>query len=175
LQLWDLDSALVMLLTIVINTFIACPVARLIVSWERRAYRYNPQSLEHFRADGQIRILACVHRQQEVPAMLTLSNLCASKGRSLISVYLVHLVELTNKYAVTLYNQKSSHGSSLDNDSDNIKQVSVAADAFSLDTGLLVQQLTAMSPYETMHEDVYLYAEEVYACLVLLPFHKEQR
>lgn len=161
--------------TIIINTFIACPVARLIVSWERRAYRYNPQSLEHLGADGQIRVLACVHRQREVPAMLTLSNLCAGNGWSLISVYLLHLVELTQKYAVTLYNQKSSQSSSWDNDSDDIKQVSVAADAFSQGTGLLVRQLTAMSSYRTMHEDVYLSAEEVRACLVLLPFHKEQR
>jgi hypothetical protein len=160
-----------MMLTIVINTFIACPVACLIVSWERRAYHYNPQSLEHLGADGQIRILACVHKQREVLEMLTLSNLCGSN----ISVYLVHLVELTHKYAVTLYNQRSSHGSSWDNDSNDIKQVSEVSDAFSHDTGLLVQQLTTMSSYRTMHEDVCLCAEEVRACVVLLPFHKEQR
>lgn len=107
--------------------------------------------------------------------MLTLSNLCAGNSWSLISVYLLHLVELTQKYAVTLYNQRSSHNSNWDGDSNDIKQVSVAADAFSQDTGLLVRQLTAMSSYRTMHEDVYMTAEEVRACLVLLPFHKEQR
>ncbi|KAJ3691294.1 hypothetical protein LUZ61_020458 [Rhynchospora tenuis] len=175
-KLWGFDTAVVLMFTIIINTFIACPVARLIVAWERRAYRYNPQSLEHLGPDNQLCVLACVHGQREVPAMLTLCTLCAGNGWSLIAVYLLHLLELTQKYAVDLMsNQKSLNNSSWENDGDDLRQVSLAADSFSQDSGLFIKQLTVLSSYRTMNEDIYMGAEEVRACLVLLPFHKEQR
>ncbi|KAJ1692579.1 hypothetical protein LUZ63_009277 [Rhynchospora breviuscula] len=175
-KLWGFDTAVVLMFTIIINTFIACPVARLIVAWERRAYRYNPQSLEHLGPDNQLCVLACVHGQREVPAMLTLCTLCAGNGWSLIAVYLLHLLELTQKYVVDLMtNQKSLNNSSWENDGDDVRQVSLAADSFSQDSGLFIKQLTALSSYRSMNEDIYMGAEEVRACLVLLPFHKEQR
>ncbi|KAJ4819600.1 Cation/H(+) antiporter [Rhynchospora pubera] len=175
-KLWGFDTAVVLMFTIIINTFIACPVARLIVAWERRAYRYNPQSLEHLGPDNQLCVLACVHGQREVPAMLTLCTLCAGNGWSLIAVYLLHLLELTQKYAVDLMtNQKSLNNSSWENDGDDVRQVSLAADSFSQDSGLFIKQLTTLSSYKSMNEDIYMGAEEVRACLVLLPFHKEQR
>ncbi|KAJ4806257.1 Cation/H(+) antiporter 15 [Rhynchospora pubera] len=175
-KLWGFDTAVVLMFAIIINTFIACPVARLIVAWERRAYRYNPQSLEHLGPDNQLCVLACVHGQREVPAMLTLCTLCAGNGWSLIAVYLLHLLELTQKYAVDLMtNQKSLNNSSWENDGDDVRQVSLAADSFSQDSGLFIKQLTTLSSYRSMNEDIYMGAEEVRACLVLLPFHKEQR
>ncbi|KAJ4795776.1 Cation/H(+) antiporter [Rhynchospora pubera] len=175
-KLWGFDTAVVLMFTIIINTFIACPVARLIVAWERRAYRYNPQSLEHLGPDNQLCVLACVHGQREVPAMLTLCTLCAGNGWSLIAVYLLHLLELTQKYAIDLMtNQKSLNNSSWENDGDDVRQVSLAADSFSQDSGLFIKQLTTLSSYKSMNEDIYMGAEEVRACLVLLPFHKEQR
>lgn len=37
-----------------------------------------------------------------------------------------------------------------------------------------VQSLTAVSPYQTMHEDVSVLAEDKHVSLIVLPFHKQQ-
>ncbi|KAJ3672364.1 hypothetical protein LUZ60_007085 [Juncus effusus] len=176
LMLWDKKANIVMILTILISTLIAGPVSSLIVWWERRSYTYQAQSLENIGPDSQLRVLACVHCPREVTPMLSLVALCKGDGVSLMAVYLQHLIELTQKYTVTLmYHQKSPGSSDSDYGSDIVRQVNVVVDMVTKDIGVPVREMTAISHYVNMHTDVCMGAEDVRATFIILPFHKEQR
>lgn len=169
-----------------VNTLMAGPAAAAIVRRERNAFRYHSQGLEWTRLDGELRVLTCVHGPRDVLPMLSLAELSGGTSRTPIAVYLLHLVELTQKYAITLmYHQRPEQdvdsvggaitGDNTDYGGDDVRQVNVVVDAFTRESSITVRQMTAVSSYANMHEDVCNGSEDIRACLVLVPFHKEQR
>ncbi|OAY70960.1 Cation/H(+) antiporter 15 [Ananas comosus] len=183
---WGEQAFIVLLITVFVNTLMAGPAAAAIVRRERSAFRYHSQGLEWTRLDGELRVLTCVHGPRDVLPMLSLAELSGGTSHTPIAVYLLHLVELTQKYAITLmYHQRPEQdvdsaggliaGDDTDYGGDDVRQVNVVVDAFTRESSITVRQMTAVSSYANMHEDVCNGAEDIRACLVLVPFHKEQR
>lgn len=184
--MWGEQAFIVLLITVFVNTLMAGPAAAAIVRRERSAFRYHSQGLEWTRLDGELRVLTCVHGPRDVLPMLSLAELSGGTSHTPIAVYLLHLVELTQKYAITLmYHQRPEQdvdsaggliaGDDTDYGGDDVRQVNVVVDAFTRESSITVRQMTAVSSYANMHEDVCNGAEDIRACLVLVPFHKEQR
>ncbi|KAF0934501.1 hypothetical protein E2562_025607 [Oryza meyeriana var. granulata] len=171
--IWGETAQVVLLLSSILNTFMAGPASAAIVRQQRRASRYRSRCLQDLKVDHELRVLACVHGARGVHAMLTLAEL--SKGTAPLAVYLLHLVELmaARKYAIThLYH---------DPDDDEwgyareIEQVAAAVNAFTYDSAVPVRQMTAISSLSSMDADVRNGIEDSRASLVIIPFHKEQR
>uniref|UniRef100_A0A0E0K7E7 Uncharacterized protein n=1 Tax=Oryza punctata TaxID=4537 RepID=A0A0E0K7E7_ORYPU len=171
--IWGQTAQVVLLLSSILNTFMAGPAAAAIVRQQRRASRYRSRCLQDLKVDHELRVLVCVHGAGGVHTMLTLAEL--SKGTAPLAVYLLHLVELmaARKYAIThLYH---------DADDDEwgyareIEQVAAAVNTFTYDAGMPVRQMTAISSLGSMDADVRNGVEDSRASLVIVPFHKEQR
>uniref|UniRef100_A0ACD5TQM1 Uncharacterized protein n=1 Tax=Avena sativa TaxID=4498 RepID=A0ACD5TQM1_AVESA len=172
--IWNSAAQGVLLLSSIINTFMAGPASAAIVRQQRRAF-------QQLRLDQELRVLVCVHGARSIHAMLTLAEL--SKGATPVAIYLLHLIELmsSRKYAIThLYHT----GDGADDEDDDggrwgyareIDQVVAAANGFTNETFIPVRQMTAISSLETMDADVCNGVEDVRASLILVPFHKEER
>ncbi|CAD6242711.1 unnamed protein product [Miscanthus lutarioriparius] len=180
INVWGETMQVVLLISSIVNTFMAGPASAAIVRQQRRASRYRSRCLEDLSVDHELRMLVCIHDATSVYSMLTLSDL--SKGRAPVTVYLLHLVELvtSHKYAITqqLYHARDG-GQDEDEDewgyAREIEQVASAVATFTYDNAILVRQMTAISNLGSMDTDVRNCVEDARASLVIMPFHKEQR
>ncbi|XP_073012220.1 cation/H(+) antiporter 15-like [Typha latifolia] len=156
---WDPRIVAPVLVTVFLNTLFASPLAAILVRKQRHAFRYRSYGLQWLQPQQELRLLVCVHDPDKARSILSLAEMSACFTGSPLTVYLLHLVELTqNNYS-----------------GEETRRVNIVVDAFTKETGISVRQITAASSYDTMYEDVCNGAEDVKASLVLLPFHKEQR
>ncbi|KAJ1280671.1 hypothetical protein BS78_04G250600 [Paspalum vaginatum] len=177
-HVWSETAQVVLLLSSIINTFLAGPASAAIVRQQRHASRYRSRCLQHLRVDHELRMLVCIHGAAGIHPMLTLANL--SRGNAPLYVYLLHLVELvtSHKYAITHQLYHARDGGQDEDEwgyAREIEQVASAVATFTYDNAIPVRQMTAISNLVSMDTDVRNSVEDARASLVIMPFHKEQR
>ncbi|TVU19959.1 hypothetical protein EJB05_36143 [Eragrostis curvula] len=166
-EVLDDESFAVMVLVSVAMTALVTPVVTTVYRPARRLVGYKRRNLQRSKHDAELRMLACVHTTRNVPSIISLLELSNPTKRSPIFIYALHLVELTGRASNMLAASNTSNTSSehifnaFENYEENVGGVSV-------------QSLTAVSPYQTMHEDVSVLAEDKHVSLIVLPFHKQQ-
>jgi Kef-type K+ transport system membrane component KefB len=173
-EVLDDESFAVMVLVSVAMTALVTPVVTTVYRPARRLVGYKRRNLQRSKHDAELRMLACVHTTRNVPSIISLLELSNPTKRSPIFIYALHLVELTGRASNMLaaHHSASNQSRSSAGASDHIfnafenYEESVA--------GVSVQALTAVSPYQTMHEDVSVLAEDKHVSLIVLPFHKQQ-
>ncbi|XP_040380355.1 cation/H(+) antiporter 15-like [Oryza brachyantha] len=177
-EVLDDESFAVMVLVSVVMTTLVTPVVTTVYRPARRLIGYKRRNLQRSKHDAELRMLACVHTTRNVPSIISLLELSNPTKRSPIFIYALHLVELTGRASNmlaahhTASNQSRSAAGSLPGASDHIFNAFENYEASA--GGVSVQALTAVSPYQTMHEDVCILAEDKHVSLIVLPFHKQQ-
>ncbi|CAD6271770.1 unnamed protein product [Miscanthus lutarioriparius] len=176
-EVLDDESFAVMVLVSVAMTALVTPVVTTVYRPARRLVGYKRRNLQRSKHDAELRMLACVHTTRNVPSIISLLELSNPTKRSPIFIYALHLVELTGRasnmlaahHSATNQNRRSS---SAPGSSDHIFN---AFENYEESVGgVSIQALTAVSPYQTMHEDVSVLAEDKHVSLIVLPFHKQQ-
>ncbi|CAM0942619.1 unnamed protein product [Alopecurus aequalis] len=185
-RVWGDTAQVVLLVSSILNTFMAGPASAAIVRQQRRAFQYRSHCLQDLRVDHELRVLVCVHGAEGVNAMLTVAELSKGSGAP-VAVYLLHLVELmaARKYAIAhLYKDVDARLKlrSRGEDEDQwgyaweMDQVAAAVHGFTIyDAAVPVRQMTAISNLASMDGDVRNGVEDARASLVIVPYHKEQR
>uniref|UniRef100_A0ACD5U867 Uncharacterized protein n=1 Tax=Avena sativa TaxID=4498 RepID=A0ACD5U867_AVESA len=183
---WGDTAQVVLLVSSILNTFMAGPASAAIVRQQRRAFQYRSHCLQDLRVDHELRVLVCVHGAAGVNAMLTIAELSKGSGAP-VAVYLLHLVELmaARKYAIThLYKQDVGVRVRMKVKDEEDKwgyawemdQVAAAVHGFATyEAAVPVRQMTAISSLASMDGDVRNGMEDARASLVIMPYHKEQR
>ncbi|KAI3995319.1 hypothetical protein MKX01_032121 [Papaver californicum] len=129
-----------------------------------------------------LRILACVHGMGNTPSLIKLVDSTRSTQASLIKLYVMHFVELTERSSSILMVQRTRrNGLPFINRickgaTELGDRVSVAFQGYSNQLGRLkVRHMTTISDLPTIHEDVCHVAEEKRVTMMILPFHKQSR
>ncbi|KAK8986816.1 hypothetical protein V6N11_037742 [Hibiscus sabdariffa] len=138
----------IMVLMALFTTFITTPVVMAVYKPARRKLDYRYRTIERKSPDTQLRILACFHSARNIPSMINLFE--ASRGvskRERLSVYVLHLMELSERSSAILMVHKA----------------------------ITVRSMTSISSMANMHEDICSTAERKRAAIIILPFHKHQR
>jgi Kef-type K+ transport system membrane component KefB len=179
-HVWGEPVQVVLLLSSIINTFMAGPASAAIVRQQRRAFRYRSRCLQDLRVEDEIRVLVCVHSAGGVHPMLTIANLSRGSAQLPVPAYLLHLVELvtSRKYAITHQLYHARDGGEDDDEwgyAREIDKVAEAVAAFTYDNAIPVRQMTAISNLASMDTDVRYSVEDARASLVIMPYHMEQR
>ncbi|THU58115.1 hypothetical protein C4D60_Mb03t10780 [Musa balbisiana] len=132
---------------------------------------------EHFHAKpgDELRVLACIHLQDNVKPIISLLEAAGPSRDSPICTYLIHLIQLVGRTETVLLPHKwqknfSSSATAL-SETDHI------VNAFRLferqySSGVSVLPYFCISPYSTMHDDICSLALDKKATLIILPFHK---
>ncbi|XP_042495673.1 cation/H(+) antiporter 1-like [Macadamia integrifolia] len=164
--------------TMVVNTLLVSPAVTFFVRRARRATTFKHVGLDWQKPDSELRILACVHGPRHGFNMTGIIDALTGPNNA-ITPYVMHLVELTgrNKGYVLYYTRDENDVSNDDNHygGNEAVEISQNIDTFTAETGITVHLITAVSPYDTMHEDVCSGAEYLRASIIFLPFHKTQR
>ncbi|KAL5709819.1 hypothetical protein ACHQM5_020460 [Ranunculus cassubicifolius] len=132
----------------------------------RRAIRSEIHSSEFW-------VLACVHQESNVPGIIDLLESSNPSDENPISLCLLHLIELQRLAPPFLIAHKRDDDSSIYyNRSKHIINAfrffeQQNEDVFSL------HSFTAMSPCDTMHQDICSLAMDQSVSLIILPFHRQ--
>ncbi|KAM3363369.1 hypothetical protein BC332_05635 [Capsicum chinense] len=171
------DGFAIMLFTIFFMTIATSPVVNFLY---RRTKKFLPSQhrvLQNLKPDAELRMLTCIQEVQTVTGIAALLKFSHSSKKSPICIFALQLMQL-KKHTTALLIVHGAGGTS----SESISRVDGQTDQLIAAFNnlehqcpmLSVQLLTAISPYNTMHEDICSLAEEKQVTLIILPFHKRQ-
>ena len=138
----------------------------------------SPSASAGAGAAMELRVLACIHGGQDVPAVINLIETIRghTQPRRLVKLYIVRMVELTERTSSILM-ARAARRNGLPflrprRAGEPHDQVDVAFDTYAQLGHVHVRAMTAVSALHTMHDDVAAAAEDKRVSLVVLPFHK---
>jgi hypothetical protein len=140
----------------------------------RRYREYGRRTILESSDNVQLRILVCIHQEDNVPMILNLLEASNSTRFTPISVFVLHLMELTASSSAILVPHHHHH---LHNSpsSSSLDHVVGAFNQFEQQHHgtVVVQHFTAVSPYASMHNDICSLALDKRTTIVIVPFHKQ--
>ncbi|KAJ0020285.1 hypothetical protein Pint_32104 [Pistacia integerrima] len=159
---------LVMTISILFMTSIVPPIFYFVKKTTKRFTNYKQRTIERRNQDTELRILTCVHSTRNVSGIINLLQLSHATRKSPICVFAMHLVELTGTgrtSAMLIVHDTSKNNNASNNrnlprervESEHI--ISAFRNFNSVNDAVTVYPLTAVSPYDTMHEDIFQLAE----------------
>ncbi|KAL5974687.1 hypothetical protein ACLOJK_031357 [Asimina triloba] len=174
------QSFAILIITCVLMTAVVTPLAQIFYEPSNNYASYSRRSIQHMSPDQGFAVLACIHNQDNVPTIINLleaTYLAVPGPRFAVSpLILTELVGRTIPKIIshTITNSQWHISSNDPSDSEHI------INAFrnflrEHNDQPLVQPITAIAPYSTMHEDICSLALQKNALLILLPFHKKPR
>ncbi|XP_020209425.1 cation/H(+) antiporter 15, partial [Cajanus cajan] len=156
----------------VLMTILVSPTINYIYKPSKKFEKDKLRTIQNLRADAEIRVLVCFHNTRQATGMISILEACSAPNVTLLHVFAAQLIELKGRGTAFLVDldQTSSH-QSLQADMDNVTNIFSEFAREKSQTS--VENLIAMSSYDTIHKDIYNIAEEKRASLIILPFHKQ--
>ncbi|CAL5187434.1 unnamed protein product [Lathyrus oleraceus] len=167
----------IMIIVTLIMTAIISPIVTLIYKPRKILMPYRKRSIQSSRVDAELRVLVCIHSPRNVPTIINLLEATNPNKMSPICAYVLHLVELTGRASAMLFVHatRQTGGPALNKTQAQTEHIITAFRNFEEHVSyVMVQPLTAVSPYSTMHEDINNSAEEKRVATIIIPFHKQQ-
>lgn len=130
-------------------------------------------------SNDELRVLACVHGPANVPSLITLIESTRRNKKSLLKLFVMHLVELTERSSSIIMVQRARrNGFPFFNRirrGDWHDRVAVSFQSYNQLGRVSVRPTTAISALSTMHQDICHVAEDKRVTMIILPFHKQWR
>lgn len=174
LKILDSTTMSVMVFTVLFMTALVHPIFSLAIKGTRRAARYRHRTMQRSNAETEHRILACIHSVRNVSGIINLLELSNATKRSPFRVFPVHLVELTGHSSAMLIVHDAHRTTSTSNNTILEQPEFIPLIKYqTMNDAVFIHPLTAVSPYNTMHEDICQLAQDRQIAMILVPFHKE--
>ncbi|XP_076933187.1 cation/H(+) antiporter 15-like [Bidens hawaiensis] len=173
----DDKSFAIMIVVALVMTAIITPAVTTLYKPARRFAPYKGRTILKSNPDGDLRTLVCIHTPRNVPTIINLLEASNPTKKSSLSIYVLHLVELTGRASAMLivHNSRRTGRPAANRTQAQSDHIINAFETFEQNAGnVSVQPLTAISPYSTMHEDICSVAEDKRVAFIILPFHKQQ-
>lgn len=127
----------------------------------------------------ELRILACLHGPGNAPSLISLIESIRSTKNSMLKLFVMHLVELTERSSSIVMVQRARKNGfpffNLPRRGEGHDRVAGAFQAYSQLGRVTVRPTTAISALSSMHEDICHVAEEKRVAMIALPFHRSWR
>ncbi|KAM0888217.1 hypothetical protein ACQ4PT_028545 [Festuca glaucescens] len=162
----------------VANTALSVPLAGWLYDPARRYAVYKRRTVQHLKADADLRILACVHDESHVQGTLALLEASHATPQTPIGLYLLQLVEIAGRSAPVFIPHKLRRSTSsvgpapTSTDSDRIINAFFQYEQRQPEGAVAVHPFTTISPYSSMHDEVCRLAVDKRTSLILLHYHK---
>lgn len=171
----------ILVLMALFTTFLTTPLVMAIYNPARGGATTALRKLQSVSESvkDEFRVLACVHAPGNIPSIINLIDSSRSVNKSRLKLYIMHLVELTERSSSIIMVQRlRKNGFPLTNHfqrGDLHDRVAIAFQAYGQLGHVSVRTTTAISALTTMHEDICHVAESKKVLMILLPFHKRWR
>lgn len=171
MQLIDSNCFSVMNASSIILTGLISPMVQVLYDPSTRYISRKRRTIQDAPPNEELRLLACVHTQEQVPGIIDLLRVSNPTKHSPIGIYLIHLKELVGRASPLLLSHESF-----------ARDLSLAPDtiinAFRIfernnESIVSLQPFTAIAPFATMHNDVCTLALDRRVSFIVLPFHRD--
>lgn len=162
------------------TTFITTPIVISIYKPAKLAVtKYKHRTIERKDVSKQVRILSCFYSSRSIPTLINLIEVSRGTAKKEgLRVYAMHLTELSERSsAILMVHKAKRNGLPFWNkaEASDTNEVVVAFETFEQLSKVSIKPTTAISPMNTMHEDIVTSAESKRVAMIILPFHKHQR
>ncbi|XP_061341677.1 cation/H(+) antiporter 14-like [Gastrolobium bilobum] len=160
--------------TMVAVTGFASLVVYYIYDPSRRYRAYIRRSIRHSDQDLDLKVLVCVHNEENVYPIINLLQASNPIKATPLSVFVLHLMELSGRaFSILTKNEDTNKSHSYKESSS--QHISNAFDQFQLHNkeGVKLQFFTVIAPYASMHDDICYMAMDTKSDMVIVPFHKQ--
>ncbi|XP_050214467.2 cation/H(+) antiporter 20-like [Mercurialis annua] len=171
----------ILVLMALVTTFMTTPTIMAIYKPSTRTFRVETQSSTRQNSQHTARILACVHNPDNLPSILNLIESTTTPQTSSLKLYLMHLVQLTDRSSSIMMVQRTRRNGFpfvkrlISRTSRSDDQIAVPFNVHGKvgDGRVKIRQSTSVSVLSTMHDDICNLAESKCVDLIILPFHKK--
>ncbi|XP_058783729.1 cation/H(+) antiporter 14-like [Vicia villosa] len=163
-----------MIYTMVAITGSATLIVYYIYDPSRRYKTYMRRTIKDSERDFDFRVLVCIHNEENVYPMINLLQATNPTNTSPISVFVLHLMELSGRAASISTKNEYAHNSNAYKDTST-QNVSNVFNKFLLHNKecVTLQLFTAIAPYSSMHDDICYMAMDTKSNILIVPFHKQ--
>ncbi|KAJ0088172.1 hypothetical protein Patl1_31907 [Pistacia atlantica] len=174
----------ILVLMALVTTLMTTPTVMAIYKPLRSVTTQTRRQLERKSANGEkpedeFRILACIHGPENVPSLINVIELMRNTKISRLKLYVMHLVELTDRSSSIVMVQKArKNGVPFINKVHRGMSNNQIVASFETHRQLgraIIRHLTAISSLSSMNEDIFHVAEDKRVTMIILPFHKQWR
>ncbi|KAK4483076.1 hypothetical protein RD792_010252 [Penstemon davidsonii] len=163
----------IMIISVVAITGVISPIVKILYDPSKRYIAYKRRTMQHCTSNDELRILACIHRQENVHSIINLLRVSNATKESPIDFVVLHLIKLMGRASSLLIAHRQQ-----DKPRQHITQSERIFNAFKRfelqnPDCFQVHCYKGISPYMTMHNDVCSLALEKRTILIVLPFHKQ--
>ncbi|KAL5719461.1 hypothetical protein ACHQM5_012233 [Ranunculus cassubicifolius] len=134
---------------------------------------YSERSLADNTNNTELRILACIYQDYNVPSVIGLLQASNATDESPINLHLLHLIELRRVAPPLLISHKGNDERSIYY--NRSKHIIKAFRSFvkPYKKRISLYSFSALSPSATMHQDICSLAVDKRMSLIILPFHRQ--
>lgn len=153
-------------------TAVITPLIRLLHDPSRRIVPLKRRTIQHSKRDAELRILLCIHNQDNVPTMINLLEASHATEVSPVAVIAVVLEEVVGRITGMLVSHQSTR--TLDPNNSRSGHIVNALRQYELynQTCVTIQPFSAVSLLQAVHDDIFRLAIDQSATIIILPFHK---
>ncbi|CAL2232805.1 unnamed protein product [Prunus armeniaca] len=168
----DNEVYCLMVFAILINACIVPLLVKHLYKPSRKYAGYQQRNVSCLRPNSELRILACIHRQDNISAVINLLDACCPTKDNPIGLYVLHLIQMFGQ-ATPLFISHRMQRKTISNCAYS-EDVLLSFFNFERDfcEAVTVHPFTAVCPSDSMHEDICTLALDRLASLLILPFHR---
>ncbi|MCL7052208.1 hypothetical protein MKW94_001468 [Papaver nudicaule] len=171
-RLIGLQTYVVMVFTNLLFTMVVTPTVKYLYEPSRKYAGYKRQTILNSSGNSELRILACVYNQENVPSILNfLEATNPVTTNSFVCIYVLHLVELVGRATSLLIKHKEQKNTQACNRNSSDKIIYAFHQFGQYNQGFTIGQCyTAISPVSCMDNDISQIALDKRTTLVIIPF-----
>ncbi|RDX74224.1 Cation/H(+) antiporter 15, partial [Mucuna pruriens] len=162
----------ILVFTLVLVTGIVSPIVKALYDPSRRFLAYKRRTIMHHQNNEELRILACIQKQDNVLAILNLLAASNPTETCPFDLVVLHLIKLVGRASSLLVAHIPCK-----NPSKHLTLIEKIFNSFNKFEDAYRGKVTlhfykGISPYATMHNDVCYLALEKRTTFIIIPFHK---
>ncbi|CAJ1960502.1 unnamed protein product [Sphenostylis stenocarpa] len=163
----------IMVLTLLFISVFVSLIVKALYDPSKRFLAYKRRTIMHQQSVEQFRILACIHKEDNVLAILNLLSASNSNEASPIDLVVLQLIKLVGRSSSLLVahvprKMSAKHPTQTEKIFNSFTKF---ADAYK--EKVTLHYYKGISPYATMHNDVCYLALEKRTTFIIIPFHKQ--
>ncbi|KAI3873600.1 hypothetical protein MKX03_035371 [Papaver bracteatum] len=171
----DQQSYTIIFFTNLLITMVITPLVKYLYQPSRKYAGYRRQTILNSFVNSELRIMACVYNQENVPSILNFLEATNPVTKdSFVCLYVLHLFELVGRATSILVEhkqQKNKQFTQARNRNSSEKIINAFNYFAQQNQGFIIGQcFTAISPFSSMDNDVSQIAFDKRTNLVIIPF-----
>ncbi|KAL6204331.1 hypothetical protein ACLB2K_021599 [Fragaria x ananassa] len=169
------DSVYAVMFSSVVVTSVLVPiVVKHLYEPSRKYAGYERRDIMHLKPNAELKVLTCIHRSSNMPAVINLLDAACPSKENPITVYVLHLIELIGRVTPIFISHQAQDKTDSHISTSSANVILYFNQFASENRGAVnLSVFTAISPPKLMQEDICTLAMDKLTTLIVLPFHRE--